>query len=300
MFEDLGVIEAQRKYGRAGEGGKTEALWPQLRGDQLGDLVTQLAVVIEVLGQPAKTVQKKDKDKDKDGDGDGACVEKKKDGKDNEGGTEVDGFWIPEENKPEEIPPSGLDVEINSQKPGGGWDTWRTVIPKEGECDGALGAAVGILNALCTHPVLFHVIDGHPRLHDVIRAVTRASASQCSCAWATFSCVVNLSTRAAKCDEETGDPVHVLGDALLTSPSAGHLLRGTGERGVRQVADHVGGRDAAGAMPPAAGSTRTGGEASAERDAQERTGDEAEQAATKGHVEGKDAQGEGQGTAAGG
>ena len=53
MFEDLGVIEAQRKYGRAGEGGKTEALWPQLRGDQLGDLVTQLAVVIEVLGQPA-------------------------------------------------------------------------------------------------------------------------------------------------------------------------------------------------------------------------------------------------------
>jgi type IV secretory pathway VirB10-like protein len=37
---------------------------------------------------------------------------------------------------------------------------------------------------------------------------------------------VNLSTRAAKCDEETGDPVHALGDALLTSPSAGHLLRG--------------------------------------------------------------------------
>ena len=226
MFEDLGVIEAQRKYGRAGEGVKTEALWPQLRGDQLGDLVTQLAVVIEVLGQPAKTVQKKDKDKDKDEDEDEDCVGKKKDGKDDEGGTEVDGFWIPEENKPEEIPPSGLDVEINSQKPGGGWDTWRTVIPKEGECDGALGAAVGILNALCTHPVLFHVIDGHPRLHDVIRAVTRASASQCSCAWATFSCVVNLSTRAAKCDEETGDPVHVLGDALLTSPSAGHLLRG--------------------------------------------------------------------------
>ena len=75
---------------------------------------------------------------------------------------------------------------------------------------------------------------------------------------------------------------------------------GAGERGVRQVADHVRGRDAAGAMPPAAGSTRTGGEASAEGDAQERTGDEAEQAATKGHVEGKDAQGEGQGTAAGG
>ena len=53
-------------------------------------------------------------------------------------------------------------VAGDEARPGGGWGEWRTVIPKEGECDGAVGAAVGIINALCTHPVLFHVIDGHP------------------------------------------------------------------------------------------------------------------------------------------
>ena len=235
LFEDLGVLEAQRKYGRrkngrggAGDSSEPEALWRQLRTDQLRDLVMQLTVVIEVLGQPPKA-RKKDKDdgekKEKD--------EKKEDGEKREEvekkeksakGREVDGFWIPDEDEPPaSTPPSPGD----ETRPGGGWDEWRTVIPKEGECDGAVGAAVGIINALCTHPVLFHVIDGHPRLDDLIRAVTRASASQCSCAWATFSCVVNLSSRAARVDDDTTlNPSHELGDALLSSPAAGHLLRG--------------------------------------------------------------------------
>ena len=181
----------------------------------------QLTVVIEVLGQPAKA-RKKDKDDGEKKD----HGEKKEDGEKKEEsakGREVDGFWIPDEDEPlTSTPPS----PGNEARPGGGWGEWRTVIPKEGECDGAVGAAVGIINALCTHPVLFHVIDGHPRLDDLIRAVTRASASQCSCAWATFSCVVNLSARAARVDDDTDAPSHELGDALLSSPAAGHLLRG--------------------------------------------------------------------------
>ena len=236
LFEDLGVLEAQRKYGRrkngraGGTGGSSEpeALWRQLRADQLGDLVMQLTVVIEVLGQPAKA-RKKDKDDgekkqkvDKKEDGEmREEVEKKEESTE---GREVDGFWIPDEDEP---PASTPAVSPGDEaRPGGGWGEWRTVIPKEGECDGAVGAAVGIINALCTHPVLFHVIDGHPRLDDLIRAVTRASASQCSCAWATFSCVVNLSARAARVDDDTDVPSHELGDALLSSPAAAHLLRG--------------------------------------------------------------------------
>ena len=236
LFEDLGVLEAQRKYGRrkngraGGTGGSSEpeALWRQLRADQLGDLVMQLTVVIEVLGQPAKA-RKKDKDDgekkqkvDKKEDGEmREEVEKKEESTE---GREVDGFWIPDEDEP---PASTPAVSPGDEaRPGGGWGEWRTVIPKEGECDGAVGAAVGIINALCTHPVLFHVIDGHPRLDDLIRAVTRATASQCSCAWATFSCVVNLSARAARVDDDTDAPSHELGDALLSSPAAGHLLRG--------------------------------------------------------------------------
>jgi hypothetical protein len=103
MFEDLGVIEAQRKYGRAGEGGKTEALWPQLRGDQLGDLVTQLAVVIEVLGQPAKTVQKKDKDKDKDRTRTGPVLGRRRMGKTTRAGRRLTAFGSPKRTNPKKF-----------------------------------------------------------------------------------------------------------------------------------------------------------------------------------------------------
>ena len=111
LFEDLGVFEAQRKYGRrkngrGGTGGSSEpeALWRQLRTDQLRDLVMQLTVVIEVLGQPAKA-RKKDKDDgekkqkvDKKEDGEmREEVEKKEESTE---GREVDGFWIPDEDEP--------------------------------------------------------------------------------------------------------------------------------------------------------------------------------------------------------
>jgi hypothetical protein len=75
----------------------------------------------------------------------------------------------------------------------------------EGTCDGAVGAAVGVLNALCTHSALhggnslcYAVIERHPRFDDVVASVVRAMSSQCSCAWATFSFIVNLAGKGGR------------------------------------------------------------------------------------------------------
>ena len=77
-----------------------------------------------------------------------------------------------------------------------------------------MGAAVGVLNAVVQHPQLSSVLEEHPRFGDVMTAVTRAMSSRCSCAWATFSVVVNLAGKGGS-----------VAARLMSTPAAGHLLR---------------------------------------------------------------------------
>ena len=220
LFEDLKVLDLphkfprgarrERKQPRASEGGSERRserrLWRQLRTAQLRDLALQLAVVVETLGlAPPRGEDAPREEEEADG------GEDRREGPDASGEEEAEASDASERRKKEAKKQSRTTSDLEY---GGAWRGWTTSIPREGSCDGAVGAAVGVLNAVVQHPQLSSVLEEHPRFGDVMTAVTRAMSSRCSCAWATFSVVVNLAGKGGS-----------VAARLMSTPAAGHLLR---------------------------------------------------------------------------
>ena len=221
LFEDLKVLDLphkfprgarrERKQPRASEGGSERRserrLWRQLRTAQLRDLALQLAVVVETLGLAPPRGEGDAPREEEEADG----GEDRREGPDASGEEEAEASDASERRKKEAKKQSRTTSDLEY---GGAWRGWTTSIPREGSCDGAVGAAVGVLNAVVQHPQLSSVLEEHPRFGDVMTAVTRAMSSRCSCAWATFSVVVNLAGKGGS-----------VAARLMSTPAAGHLLR---------------------------------------------------------------------------
>ena len=174
-------------------------MWRQLRTTQLRELCVQLACVIETLGHhpPRREKNEDDDEADDDKKCDGAETEKSNKNK-------SDDATKSEKKYPTQVPCSPFS---------GAWSGFILEIPKEGQCDGAVGASMACLNAMAHHRVLRSVVTEHPEFHQIANAMTRAMASKCSCAWATFSTMFRLAGTGAFATKR-----------LLTMPSAGSLL----------------------------------------------------------------------------
>jgi hypothetical protein len=88
------------------------------------------------------------------------------------------------------------------------------VVPKEGRCDGAVGASMAVFSAILHHPFQSKTLEEHPGFDGVWNAVTRALGSRCSCAFATFSTVCRLAGKGGYATKR-----------LMSMPSAGCLSR---------------------------------------------------------------------------
>ena len=131
------------------------------------ELVEQLACVVETLGQGAPTSGGPDDD-------DAKKKKKKK--------TE----------NPDEEPVGSSSARISDDY-SGAWRGFKTVVPKEGRCDGAVGASMAVFSAILHHPFQSKTLEEHPGFDGVWNAVTRALGSRCSCAFATFSTAVSYT-----------------------------------------------------------------------------------------------------------
>ena len=161
--------------------------WRQLRPRQLRELVMQLAVVVDTLGVSPPQWKEKKKDDDDDDDAEERDEERSK-----------------EKKKKKNATPTPY---------GGEWAEYETAVALEGACDGAIGAAFGVLNTLVQHKsTASSVVGMHPRFDDIASATTRAMSSRCSCVWATFTFLVNLAGKMTT--------------QLMTAPAAKHTLRG--------------------------------------------------------------------------
>ena len=196
LFEDLGVLDAQFKFSKTvfPDVYTGHTLWRQLRTTQLQELCMQLACVIETLGHPPPRNEKKEETEEGEGksSSEKPDSEKSKDSKDSE-----------KDGKPDLSPFSGL------------WRGFKLTVPKEGQCDGAVGAGMACLNAILHHDVLSSVLVEHPEFDRIANSITRAMASRCSCAWATFSTMFRLA----------GANGGVAAKRLLTMSSGASLLK---------------------------------------------------------------------------
>ena len=179
LFEDLQILDAQATHERVlmcADAFEKRTMWRQLRTAQLRELVEQLACVVETLGRGAPS----------SGDDD-------------------------EKKKKEKTSGSGSSSEADAYA--GVWRGFETVVPKEGQCDGAVGASVAVLNAILHHPFQSATVEEHPSFDRVWNAVTRAMASRCSCLWATFSTTCRLASKGGFAAKK-----------LMSMPSSGCLL----------------------------------------------------------------------------
>ena len=199
LFEDLQILDAQAKYERAlmPRDFASRAMWRQLRTAQMRELVEQLACVVETLGQGAP---KNDEDDEK----------KKKTSETSDEGT----------NKTTRSGDGSPDASLESvqeaapsENYSGAWRGFKTTIPKEGQCDGAVGASVAVFSAILHHPFQSSTLEEHPGFDGVWNAVTRAMASRCSCAWATFSAMSKLAGKGGYAAKR-----------LMSMPASGCLL----------------------------------------------------------------------------
>ena len=191
LFEDLGVLDAQAKHERAlmRRAFETRTMWRQLRTAQMRELVEQLACVVETLGQGAPT---------SGGPNDDDAKKKKKKKTEN----------------PYEDRGVGSSSARISDDYSGAWRGFKTVVPKEGRCDGAVGASMAVFSAILNHPFQSKTLEEHPGFDGVWNAVTRALGSRCSCAFATFSTVCRLAGKGGYATKR-----------LMSMPSAGCLSR---------------------------------------------------------------------------
>ena len=192
LFEDLGILDAQAKHERVlmRRTFETRTMWRQLRTAQMRELVEQLACVVETLGQGAPTSGGPDDDDAK---------KKKKKKKKTE--------------DPDEEPVGSSSARISDDY-SGAWRGFKTVVPKEGRCDGAVGASMAVFSAILHHPFQSKTLEEHPGFDGVWNAVTRALGSRCSCAFATFSTVCRLAGKGGYATKR-----------LMSMPSAGCLSR---------------------------------------------------------------------------
>jgi hypothetical protein len=192
LFEDLGILDAQAKHERVlmRRAFETRTMWRQLRTAQMRELVEQLACVVETLGQGAPTSGGPDDDD--------AKTKKKKKKKTED---------------PDEEPVGSSSARISDDY-SGAWRGFKTVVPKEGRCDGAVGASMAVFSAILHHPFQSKTLEEHPGFDGVWNAVTRALGSRCSCAFATFSTVCRLAGKGGYATKR-----------LMSMPSAGCLSR---------------------------------------------------------------------------
>ena len=118
-----------------------------------------------------------------------------------------------EKEKEERRGPSGPGEPSESSEYAGVWRGFETVIPKDGRCEGAVGASVAVLNAILHHPYQSATLEEHPGFDGVWNAVTRAMASRCSCVWATFSTMCRMAGKGGTAAKR-----------LMSMPSSGCLL----------------------------------------------------------------------------
>jgi hypothetical protein len=202
LFEDLQILDAQAKYERAlmPRVFASRAMWRQLRTAQMRELVEQLACVVETLGQGAP---KSDEDTEKKKKTSNSTSDEGTTTRDSCDGSSLDAS----------LPKSGEENYASSENYSGAWRGFKTTIPKEGQCDGAVGASVAVFSAILHHPFQSSTLEEHPGFDKVWNAVTRAMASRCSCAWATFSAVSKLAGKGGYAAKR-----------LMSMPASGCLL----------------------------------------------------------------------------
>ena len=202
LFEDLQILDAQAKYERAlmPRVFASRAMWRQLRTAQMRELVEQLACVVETLGQGAP---KSDEDTEKKKKTSNSTSDEGTTTRDSCDGSSLDAS----------LPKSGEENYASSENYSGAWRGFKTTIPKEGQCDGAVGASVAVFSAILHHPFQSSTLEEHPGFDKVWNAVTRAMASRCSCAWATFSAMSKLAGKGGYAAKR-----------LMSMPASGCLL----------------------------------------------------------------------------